>query len=271
MSINTLKTNKFIHDNFLLENKYAEELYHSYASKMPIIDYHCHLPPRDIAEDTVFKNLTEVWIYGDHYKWRAMRALGVDEKYITGNASDEDKFKQWAKTVPYTMRNPLYHWTHLELARYFDIHELLNENSASAIYEEAKYKLNETSYSCQNLLTNMNVEVVCTTEDPTETLKYHQKLKDSKFKTKVSTAFRPDKAILIEKEDYNSYIYTLAEVSGIEINTYTDLCEALRNRIAYFDSNGCKLSDHGLDYIFYESFTVSEVNMIFKKKKRVQD
>lgn len=267
MSLGNFKKNRFIHDNFLLENKYAEELYHSYASKMPIIDYHCHLPPKDIAEDTVFKNLTEVWIYGDHYKWRAMRTLGVDEKYITGNVSDEDKFKQWAKTVPYTMRNPLYHWTHLELARYFNIHELLNENSASAIYEEATHKLNDTSYSCQSLLKNMNVEVVCTTEDPTDTLTYHQKLAGSKLKTKISTAFRPDKAILIENVEYNNYIDTLAEVSGMEINTYTDLCDALRNRIAYFNSNGCKLSDHGLDYIFHESFTATEVNIIFKKKR----
>ncbi len=266
MSIEIQKRSKFINDNFLLENKYAEELYHVYASKMPIIDYHCHLSPKDIAEDRVFNNLTEAWIAGDHYKWRAMRTLGVDEKYITGNASDKDKFMQWAKTVPYTMRNPLYHWTHLELARYFDIQELLNENSALTIYEEASEKLNNNSYSCRNLLTNMNVEVVCTTEDPTDDLSHHQTLVKSDFKTKVSTSFRPDKAILIEKEGYSDYLNKLSEVSGIEISSYNDLCDALKNRIEYFNSNGCKLSDHGLDYIYFETFTESEVDNIFKKR-----
>ncbi len=261
---------KFIHDNFLLENKYAEELYHNYVSNLPIIDYHCHLPPQDIATNTVFKNLTEIWLNGDHYKWRAMRTFGIEEKYITGNASDEEKFKQWAKMVPYTMRNPLYHWTHLELIRYFDIDELLCEKSAANIYNETSDKLNTQAYSCQNLLNKMNVEVICTTEDPTDTLEHHKIIANSGFKTKVSTSFRPDKAILIGNLDYNNYLNSLEEVTGVTIHSFEDLCLALKNRIIYFDENGCKLSDHGLSHIYYESFMNREIKAIFKKKREHQ-
>jgi glucuronate isomerase len=257
----------FIHDNFLLENKFAEELYHNYSKNQPIIDYHNHLNPQFIAEDKIFDNITNVWINGDHYKWRAMRTLGINEKFITGNGSDKDKFMNWAKTVPYTMRNPLYHWTHLELARYFDITELLNEKSAERIYEQASAKVNSAEYSTRNLLSKVNAEFVCTTEDPIDTLEWHQKLAVSDCKTKVSTAFRPDKAILISNEGYNEYIDTLGQVSGISINTYSDLCSALRNRIEYFTKNGSKLSDHGLDQIYFESYTESEVTAIFKKKR----
>ncbi len=257
----------FIHDNFLLENKYAEELYHNYSKNQPIIDYHNHLPPQNIADDTVFENITKVWINGDHYKWRAMRTLGVNEQYITGSASDKEKFLNWAKTVPYTMRNPLYHWTHLELARYFGINELLNEKSAEGIYLQASEKLNSTAYSTQNLLKKVNAEVVCTTEDPIDTLEHHKKLAKSDFGVKVSTAFRPDKAILISNDDYNTYIYSLGEAAGVTIDTYSDLCTALKNRIEYFDKNGCKLCDHGLDQIYFENFTESEINSIFRKKR----
>ena len=261
---------KFINDNFLLENKFSEELYHNYAKNQPIIDYHNHLPPQQIAENKVFNNITNVWIDGDHYKWRAMRTLGVNEKFITGNASDEDKFKSWAKTVPYTMRNPLYHWTHLELARYFDIYDLLNESSASKIYHETKEKLNSNQYSVQNLLHKVNVEVVCTTEDPTDSLEYHQKMAKSEMNLKVSTAFRPDKAILILNDDYNNYLNKLEKVSNIAINTYNDLCDALINRIDYFHQNGCKLCDHGLDQIYFEDFTETEINSIFIKRRTNQ-
>jgi len=257
----------FVHDNFLLENKYAEELYHGYSKNLPIIDYHNHLPPSQISENTIFNNLTRVWINGDHYKWRAMRTLGINEEFITGKGSDKEKFMQWAKTVPYTMRNPLYHWTHLELARYFDVYDLLNERSADKIYMETSDKLSSKDYSCQNLLRKANVEVVCTTEDPTDTLEHHQKLSKSDFNIKVSTAFRPDKAVLILNEGYNTYINTLAESSGIVIDTYEDLCSALINRIEFFNNNGCKLCDHGLDYINFENFTESEVKAIFKKKR----
>ena len=256
----------FIHDNFLLENKYAEELYHNYSKDLPIIDYHNHLPPKQIAEDKTFNNITNVWINGDHYKWRAMRTLGVNEKFITGDASDKDKFLNWAKTVPYTMRNPLYHWTHLELARYFNIYDFLNEKSAEKIYEETQEKLNSKAYSCRGLLNRVNAELVCTTEDPIDSLEYHQQLAKSDFNIKVSTAFRPDKAILISNDGYNNYINKLGEVSGIEIQSYSDLCEALRKRIIFFDNNGCKLCDHGLDQIYFENCTESEISSIFKKK-----
>lgn len=214
---------KFINDNFLLENKYAEELYHTYSKNQPIIDYHNHLSPQFIAEDKIFENITQVWINGDHYKWRAMRTLGINEQFVTGAGSDKDKFMNWGKTVPYTMRNPLYHWTHLELARYFDIHDLLNEKSAEKIYEEASAKLNSPEYSTRNLLRKVNAEFVCTTEDPIDTLEFHQQLAKNPFETKVSTAFRPDKAILISNDGYNAYIDTLGDVAGISIHTYSDL------------------------------------------------
>ncbi len=261
---------KFIHDNFLLENKYAEELYHNYSKNQPIIDYHNHLSPKLIAEDIIFKNITDVWINGDHYKWRAMRTLGVNEKFITGDASDKDKFLQWGKTVPYTMRNPLYHWTHLELARYFDSYEFLNEKSAEAIYEEVSAKVNSPEYSCQNLLRKVNAKVVCTTEDPTDTLEYHQTIAKNNLDIKVSTSFRPDKAILIGNDGYNAYIDSLVKVVGFEINTYDELCDALSKRIEYFNANGCKLSDHGLDQIYFENFTEVEIKSIFKKKRENQ-
>ena len=257
----------FIHDNFLLENKYAEELYHNYSKNQPIIDYHNHLSPQFIAEDKVFDNITKVWINGDHYKWRAMRTLSINEQFITGNGSDKDKFINWAKTVPYTMRNPLYHWTHLELARYFDIYDLLNEKSAEKIFDEASAKMNSSEYSTRNLLRKVNVEFLCTTEDPIDTLEFHQQLAKNPFETKVSTAFRPDRAILISNDGYNDYINILGEKAGVSINSYDDLCSALKNRIDYFDRNGCKLCDHGLDQIYFEKFSDSEVNGIFKKKR----
>lgn len=258
----------FIHENFLLENKYAEELYHNYAKHHPIIDYHNHLPPQEIAEDKLFNNLTKVWINGDHYKWRAMRTLGINESFITGDASDKNKFLQWAKTVPYTMRNPLYHWTHLELARYFDIYELLDEKSAEKIYNETTEKLSSKNFSCQNLLRKANAELVCTTEDPTDTLIHHQKLAESDFEIKVSTAFRPDKAILISNDSFNDYIDSLAKSANLEINTFSDLCDALKSRINYFHNNGCRLCDHGLNQISFEDFTDSEIAQIFQKKRK---
>ncbi len=257
----------FTHPNFLLENKYAEGLYHDFAAKMPIIDYHNHLPPRQIAEDTVFDTITQVWINGDHYKWRAMRTLGIDEKYITGNATDQEKFEKWAYAVPYTMRNPLYHWTHLELDRYFGITQLLNPQSAGAIYKEASERLGGGGFSCRGLLTRMNVEVLCTTEDPTDTLGDHRQIAESGFKTKVGTAFRPDKSIFINNSAYNSYLDTLEVAAEHQIRTYDDLCSALRKRIAYFHSQGCTICDHGLEYIPATDFTEAEVKSIFKKRR----
>ncbi|MFX0555775.1 glucuronate isomerase [Maribacter sp. CXY002] len=263
----TTNTKTFITDDFLLENKFSQRLYHDFASQMPIIDYHCHLPPKEIANNHSFNNLTEIWINGDHYKWRAMRTFGIDEKYITGDASDSEKFAQWAKTVPYTLRNPLYHWTHLELKRYFDIDLLLNPSTAEAIYTEATEKLKTPAYSCQNLIKNMNVKVVCTTEDPIDTLDYHSQIAQNGFGVTISTAFRPDKAILINTDTYNNYIDTLDEVSGVNIDSYKGLCDALSVRLDYFEDHGCKLSDHGLSYLPYREFSDLEIETIFQKRR----
>ncbi|MEC7769852.1 MAG: glucuronate isomerase [Bacteroidota bacterium] len=265
-----LKQN-FITDNFLLHNKYAEELYHEYAAKQPIIDYHCHLSPAQIAKDHIFENLTQAWIQGDHYKWRAMRAAGVNERYITGSADDREKFQGWAATVPYTLRNPLYHWTHLELKRYFDIDLLLNNDTAHEIYHETSVKLKSGAYSCQNLIQDMNVEVVCTTEDPTDTLEHHQQLAKSGYEVHISTSFRPDKALLISYEGYNSYLDVLGEISGMEITSYKTLCDALAKRIAYFHENGCRLSDHGLNYIPFVEASTHELESIFTKSRKEEN
>ncbi|MGA9590138.1 MAG: glucuronate isomerase, partial [Salegentibacter sp.] len=247
-----MKKDTFIQDNFLLQNEAAEKLYQDYAAKQPIIDYHNHLPPKDIAEDRSFENITQVWLYGDHYKWRAMRTLGIDEKYITGDASDKEKFLAWAKTVPHTLRNPLYHWTHLELKRYFGIDELLNEESAERIYEEVNRQLQLPENSCRGLLKKMNVETVCTTEDPTDTLEYHQQLAKSDFEIKMSTAFRPDKSILIDADGYNAYIDKLADAAEVSIDSFDHLKDALRKRIEFFHENGCRLCDHGLNFVSFE-------------------
>lgn len=266
-----MKNNSFINDNFLLNNKFAQELYHDYASKMPIIDYHCHLSPKEIAEDKVFENITQAWIYGDHYKWRAMRTLGIQEKYITGEASDQEKFEKWAQTVPYTLRNPLYHWTQLELARYFDIDQLLSPKSAGQIYNEASKKLNSKALSTRGILKKMNVKVVCTTEDPTDTLEHHQSIASSPFDTHISTSFRPDKAIMIGQSGFVGYIRTLETASGVSINNYRDLKDALVQRIEYFHANGCRVSDHGLNYIPFTSYNEAEVTKIFNKKIEKQN
>lgn len=261
----------FINDDFLLENEFARALYHNHAAKMPIIDYHNHLPPNEIAENKTYSSITELWINGDHYKWRAMRTLGIEEKYITGNAGDLEKFRKWAHTVPYTMRNPLYHWTHLELNRYFGISQLLNPANADSIFDETSEKLSTPAFSCQNLLTKMNVEVLCTTEDPTDNLEHHRKLANGNFKTKVNTAFRPDKAIFIQADSYNNYLDKLESVTGIAISSYDALCDALKSRINFFDENGCTLSDHGLEHLYSEDFTLSEVKSIFKRKRNRQN
>ncbi|WP_242156368.1 glucuronate isomerase [Aestuariivivens sediminis] len=261
---------RFIHDHFLLENKYAEELYHNHSKNQPILDYHNHLPPKEIWEDNVYPNLTTLWINGDHYKWRAMRTLGINEHFITGTATDKEKFMHWAKTVPYTLRNPLYHWTHLELARYFDIYDVLNETSAETIFNETSEKLSSQDYSCRNLLRRANVEFLCTTEDPTDPLEHHKALAESDFEIQISTAFRPDKAILIGNEGYNEYVNTLGETTQITINTVQNLKDALINRIDYFHAHGCRICDHGLNQISFTPFTDSEVESIFEKKRKGQ-
>ncbi|HHH50106.1 MAG TPA: glucuronate isomerase [Saprospiraceae bacterium] len=256
---------KFITKHFLLQNKTAKRLYHEFAADLPIIDYHNHLSPEDIANDKQFENITQIWLDGDHYKWRAMRANGVDEHYITGAAKPKEKFKQWAKTVPYTMRNPLYHWTRLELKRYFGIDELLDEKTAKRIYKKTSNKLNTSAYSTQSLLKKMKVKLLCTTDDPTDNLHYHKTIKEGDFPIAVKATFRPDKTILIEKKDYFSYIQQLIAVSGKEISNVRDLIEVLYTRMDYFDQIGCRLSDHGLNHLPSMSFTERLANNAFQK------
>ena len=241
----------FLNEHFLLESPTAEELYHSFAKDQPIIDYHCHLSPKDLAENRSFQNITEAWLEGDHYKWRAMRTFGVDESFITGSAGAEDKFTRWAETVPYTLRNPLYHWTHLELQRYFGINDLLSPKTAKEIYHQTSKMLTDGQHGCMDLVKSMKVEVICTTDDPTDDLRYHQSLAAQKNGVKVLPTFRPDKAFAISDADsFQLYIQKLSEVSGVEISSYKDLIDALIQRIDYFHKNGCRLSDHGLEELY---------------------
>jgi glucuronate isomerase len=238
----------FIHDDFLLKTDMARRLYHEVAAALPIIDYHCHLPPLDIATNRQFKNLFEIWLEGDHYKWRAMRANGVDEEYCTGNADPYDKFLAWAKTVPHTLRNPLYHWTHLELKRYFEIDELLNEDSAPAIWETAKRRLCEPDRSVHGILADFHVECLCTTDDPIDDLAAHREIASGDLATRVTPAFRPDKLLKTEDaEAFNAYLVAFAAAADTDVSTYAGLEEAFRKRHDTFHENGCRLSDHGLN------------------------
>jgi len=257
---------KFLDENFLLKNKTAEILYHEYAKDMPIIDYHCHLPQQQIAEDKQFENLTQVWLYGDHYKWRAMRTNGIDERFCTGNATDYEKFAQWAATVPYTLRNPLYHWTHLELQRYFGVNEILNADTAKKIYEECSAKLRTPDYSVRNLLRKMNVVTVCTTDDPVDNLAYHIGLKKEGFEIPILPAFRPDNAMNVTNpETFNAYIKKIEAATNISVSSFDDFLYALQNRHDFFASVGCCVSDHGLEEMYAEEFTGSEIDTIFNK------
>ena len=256
---------KFINDDFMLTNDYARELYHESAEHMPIIDYHCHLVPKMIADNWQFKDLTEVWLGGDHYKWRAMRGNGVPEEFITGKRESYEKFEKWAQTVPYTMRNPLYHWTHLELARVFDVYKTLNPTTAREIYEECTAKLQTPQYRGQELMKRFNVKVVCTTDDPADSLEYHQYINEHPFGVKVLPAWRPDKAMAIEKpQQYIEYIQKLASVAGVEIRNYQDLLDALAKRQEFFHQMGSRLSDHGLETFYAEDFTMEEIDTIFR-------
>jgi glucuronate isomerase len=256
----------FMDENFLLNSKAAIELYHGYARDMPIIDYHCHLPQQQIADDKQFENITQAWLYGDHYKWRAMRTNGVEELYCTGRKTDAEKFEKWAATVPYTLRNPLYHWTHLELQRYFGITEILNPSSAKAIYEHCSAQLQTAAFSVRNLLRRMNVLTVCTTDDPLDSLEYHLQLKAEGFEIPVLPAFRPDNAMNADDAvKFNAYVKRLEAVTNVSISTFNDYLFALENRHDFFASAGCAVSDHGLEEIYAEEFTGSEVETIFDK------
>ena len=257
---------KFLDENFLLQTKAAQQLYHDYAKEMPIIDYHCHLPPQQIATDHQFDNLTQIWLAGDHYKWRAMRTNGVDESYCTGDQPDWEKFQKWAETVPYTLRNPLYHWTHLELQRYFDIQETVSGRTARQIYDACSAKLQTKEYSVRSLLRKMNVMALCTTDDPVDSLEHHLKLKQDGFEIPVLPAFRPDNAMNVDNpEKFNAYISRLETATNIAISNFNDYLFALENRHDFFASMGCTVSDHGLEEIYVEEFTGWEVEALFNK------
>ena len=257
---------KFLDENFLLSNKTAQELYHGYAKAMPIIDYHCHLSPQQIASDHQFQNLSQVWLSGDHYKWRAMRTNGIDESFCTGDKTDWQKFEQWAATVPYTLRNPLYHWTHLELQRYFGLTDILNSDSAKNIYDSCTSLLQTKEYSVKNLLHKMNVALVCTTDDPVDSLEYHIQLKNDGFEIPILPAFRPDQAMNVSNAaNFNMYVKKLETVTDITVSTFDDFLYALQSRHDFFASIGCKVSDHGLEEMYAEDFTGSEIDAIFNK------
>ncbi len=257
----------FLDENFLLQTDTAQKLYHEHAAKMPIIDYHCHLIPSMVANDHQFKTLTEIWLGGDHYKWRAMRTNGIDEKYCTGkDTSDWEKFEKWAETVPYTMRNPLYHWTHLELKTGFGIEKLLSPTTARDIYDECTAKLQTPEYSARNIMRKYNVEAVCTTDDPVDTLEHHIKTRKDGFEIKMLPTWRPDKAIAVEvPANFRAYMEQLSAVSGVNISSYDDMLSALRKRHDFFAEQGCKLSDHGTEEFYAEDYTDAEIKAIFNK------
>ncbi|MDN4071832.1 glucuronate isomerase [Fictibacillus terranigra] len=258
---------KFMDEDFLLKNETAKVLYHDYAGKMPIIDYHCHLSPKEIYENKTFKNITDVWLSGDHYKWRVMRANGISEEYITGSASDYDKFMAWAKTVPMTIGNPLYNWTHLELQRFFGIHDIVNEKSAPEIWERTNALLSGGGFGARELITRSNVKVICTTDDPTDTLEYHALLKETKdFPVSILPGFRPDKGLEINRDTFLPWVEKLAEAAGHTIESYGGFLESLESRVHYFHSLGGRVSDHGIDSMIYEETTKAEVSEIFKRR-----
>lgn len=257
---------KFMDDNFLLLNDPAEKLYHEYAKELPIYDYHCHLDPKEIWEDKKYKNLAEVWLYGDHYKWRAMRSNGISEEYITGDKSDYEKFLAWSKTISNCIGNPLYHWTHLELKRYFGIEDLLNENTAESIWNRCNEMLRGHDFSTRALIKKSKVKMIGTTDDPLDPLIYHEKIMaEGKMKAKVLPTFRPDKALEITKEGFKEWVTSLSKVTQKPIKSYSDLLDALIERIYYFHKNGCRISDCSMDYVPFKEATIDEINSIFVK------
>ena len=255
--------------DFLLHTDVAKELYHNHAAKMPIFDYHCHINPQEIAEDKKYDNITQLWLYGDHYKWRGMRTNGVAEKYCTGNASDWEKFEKWAETVPHTLRNPLFHWTHLELKKFFGIDKVLSPATAKEIWEECNAKLQTPEYSCRGIIQKANVHTICTTDDPVDSLEYHRAIKADGFETAVLPAWRPDKAMAVENAtSYNAYLSELEEAANLNINSFGDLMDALDDRHEFFHQNGCRLSDHGVETVLAEDYTEAEIEKIFIKVRK---
>jgi glucuronate isomerase len=261
----------FIHEDFLLSNATAKRLYHTFAEKEPILDYHCHLPPQDVAENRQFRNLFEIWLEGDHYKWRAMRANGVDERYCTGDAAPEEKFQAWARTVPYTLRNPLYHWTHLEMKRYFGIDELLDESNAPSVWERANARLATDELRAHGILRKFGVKALCTTDDPTDDLSCHKMIAASGLGTRVFPAYRPDKALNVHlPELFNRWVDKLQAAANIDIRTFQDFQDALRRRHDYFHQMGARLSDHGINHAYASFCSDEQAAAIFNKARAGQ-
>jgi glucuronate isomerase len=263
-------SSEFIHSDFLLQTETAKYLYHQHAAKMPIYDYHCHLPVQQIADDVRFENMTQIWLYGDHYKWRAMRTNGVDERYCTGDASDWEKFQMWAKTVPFCIRNPLYHWTHMELKRPFGISDkLLCPETAREIYDRCNELLKSPKFSARGIMKQMNVKLVCTTDDPVDDLQYHKKIAADKFEVRVYPAWRPDRGMAAENvKMLNDWIEALQRAADVEIKDFNDYIEAIRKRHDYFHQNGCRLSDHGIETAYASDYTQTEIEKIFAKIRK---
>jgi glucuronate isomerase len=256
----------FMDEDFLLQTETSKRLYHQYAALMPVFDYHCHISPQEIAEDRRFSNLAEIWLHGDHYKWRAMRTNGVAERFCTGDASDWEKFQKWAETAPHTMRNPLYHWTHLELRKPFGIREQLDPSTARPIWDTCNALLNTEDFSCRGIIRKANVKLICTTDDPVDSLEYHRNIKASGFEVKVIPAWRPDRAMAIENpEVFKGYVNQLEAASSISIGSFDQFMEAIEKRHLFFHENGCRLSDHGLETIYAEDYTMAEIRLIFDR------
>ncbi len=257
----------FMNQDFLLSTETAKTLYHDYAKEMPIVDYHCHIIPREIAEDIRFRNITEVWLGADHYKWRLMRANGIEERYITGDADDFEKFEKWAQTLEMAIGNPLYHWSHLELQRYFGYQGVLNSDTAKEVWDICNKKLAESNMSAKGLITKSNVKLLCTTDDPIDSLEYHKQIaEDKSFAVKVLPAFRPDEAMNIEKEGFIAYLEKLSDISKVSINSFKTLCEAIKNRMDYFAMSGCKTADHGLESVMYYPASEEDIERIMAKR-----
>ena len=257
---------QFLDEDFILSTDAAKKLYHEYAETMPILDYHCHLNPREIYEDVKFDNITRVWLGGDHYKWRQMRSNGVEEKYITGDASDREKFQKWAETLEVAIGNPLYHWSHLELKRFFGYDGYLNGETAEEVWNLCNEKL-QNGLTARKMIKMSNVTLVCTTDDPIDSLEWHKKIaEDETFDVQILPAWRPDKAMYIEKPDYADYLKKLSRISGVPVNSFASLTEALKKRMDFFAENGCTVSDHGLPYVMYEPASEEELEKIFEKR-----
>ncbi len=258
---------QFMDKDFLLQTETAQKLYAEFAERTPILDYHCHINPQEIYEDRRFENITQVWLGGDHYKWRFMRSCGVEEKYITGDATDKEKFFKWAEVLGKAIGNPLFHWSHLELKKYFGYHGVLSQKTAEEVWELCNKRLAEKDMSVRNIIRQSNVTLICTTDDPVDSLEWHKKIaEDASFDVQVLPAWRPDKAMNIEKATYIDYIGTLSDVSGIQISTFAELCRALSARMDFFASMGCSVSDHGLEYVMYMPAADEEIEAIFAKR-----